>query len=184
MRWTRRRSRMMGRGVVGTLCRVRPSGHALFLVLHLNLSSVAGRGIVRSGAAQMTTSPRLISIPTCPPFRTSRRSARSGRPGRIDVALPRQAILVPSQSSTSPAPQWKCPSLACFQASPEDNLRYDQVAWMGRIFIGIASLRLGNRWNQPAPAGSGALSLGFQGLSTQLFLSRVRPFPDLSRLYV
>jgi hypothetical protein len=74
--------------------------------------------------------------------------------------------------------------LACFQASPEDNLRYDQVARMGRIFIGIASLRLGNRWNQPAPAGSGALSLGFQGLSTQLFLSRVRPFPDLSRLYV
>jgi hypothetical protein len=43
----------------------------------------------------MTTSPRHLHPDVCPPFRTSRRSARSWKPGRIDVANPRQAILVP-----------------------------------------------------------------------------------------
>src|ERR1035438_9612665 len=69
-----------------------------------NLAAATGNDR-RARAAQMTTSPRFISIPTCPPGRTSWRRARSWKQAPIDVAPPRQAIAVPCHAGTSLAPQ-------------------------------------------------------------------------------
>src|ERR1019366_10798325 len=65
----------------------------------------------------MTTSPRLISIPTCPPFLLLVPGDQAGLTLRL---LGRRFSF-----------HRKYFASASMEVPPEDNLRYDQVAWMG-----------------------------------------------------